>query len=227
MLGTYVNVIAVIIGSTIGVLLHQRVPEKIKKIFFQAIGLVVLFIGISMALKTDNFVILIFSMVIGALIGEGVNLDSRVDRLGDFLKARLKSEDERFSEGMVSAFLIFCIGAMTIVGAIEDGLNNDPSILFAKSLLDGCVSIALASVFGIGVLFSVIPLFIFQGGITLLAAHANAFFTDALINELSAVGGILLMGLGIHLLEIKEIKVVNLLPSLIVVLLLAYVFPPC
>jgi uncharacterized membrane protein YqgA involved in biofilm formation len=224
MLGTYVNVVAVIIGSSIGVLLHQQFPEKLKKIVFQAVGLVVLFLGISMALKTDNFVIIIFSLVIGAIIGEWIDLDTHVDRFGNLLKARFKSEDDRFSEGLVTAFLIFCIGAMTIIGAIEDGLNNDPSILYAKALLDGGVSIALASTFGIGVLFSVIPLFIFQGGITVVAASSEAFFTDTLINELSAVGGIVLMVLGIQLLEIKEIKVINLLPALIVVTLLVRLF---
>jgi uncharacterized membrane protein YqgA involved in biofilm formation len=224
MLGTYVNVIAVIIGSIIGVLLHQRFPENLKKIGFQAIGLCVLFLGISMALKTENFLILIFSMLIGAISGELMHLDRRIDQFGEFLKARIGSTDDQFSEGFVTAFLIFCIGAMTIVGSIEDGLNNDPSILFAKSLMDGCASIALASTFGIGVLFSAIPLFIFQGGITLLAASSKAFFTEVLITELSAVGGVILMGLSIQLLDLKEIKVVNLLPALIVVIVLVRLF---
>jgi uncharacterized membrane protein YqgA involved in biofilm formation len=224
MLGTYVNVIAVIIGSIIGVLLHQRFPENLKKIGFQAIGLCVLFLGISMALKTENFLILIFSMLIGAISGELMHLDRRIDQFGEFLKARIGSTNDQFSEGFVTAFLIFCIGAMTIVGSIEDGLNNDPSILFAKSLMDGCASIALASTFGIGVLFSAIPLFIFQGGITLLAASSKAFFTEVLITELSAVGGVILMGLSIQLLDLKEIKVVNLLPALIVVIVLVRLF---
>jgi uncharacterized membrane protein YqgA involved in biofilm formation len=224
MLGTYVNVVAVIIGSIIGVLLHQRFPESIRKIGFQAIGLCVLFLGIIMALKTENFLILIFSMLIGAIIGELMHLDRRIDQFGEFLKARIGSTNDQFSEGLVTAFLIFCIGAMTIIGSIEDGLNNDPSILFAKSLMDGCASIALASTFGIGVLFSAIPLFIFQGGITLLAASSKAFFTEVLITELSAVGGVILMGLSIQLLDLKEIKVVNLLPALIVVIVLVRLF---
>ena len=222
MLGTYVNVVAVIIGSIIGVLLHQRFPENLKKIGFQAIGLCVLFLGISMALKTENFLILIFSMLIGALIGEAIHLDRHIDRFGEFLKAHIGSTNEQFSEGLVTAFLIYCTGAMTIVGAIEDGLTNNPSILFAKSLMDGCASIALASTFGIGVLFSVIPLFIFQGGITLLAASSKAFFTETLLNELSAVGGVILMGLGIHLMDLKELKVVNFLPALFVVIVLVH-----
>ncbi|MBN1763099.1 MAG: DUF554 domain-containing protein [Methanomicrobia archaeon] len=224
MLGTYVNVVAVIIGSIIGVLLHQRFPENLKKIGFQAIGLCVLFLGISMALKTENFLILILSMLIGALIGEALHLDRHIDRFGAFLKAHIGSTNEQFSEGLVTAFLIYCTGAMTVIGAIEDGLNSDPSILFAKSLMDGCASIALASTFGIGVLFSAIPLFIFQGGITLLAASSKAFFTETLITELSAVGGVILMGLSIQLLDLKEIKVVNLLPALIVVIVLVRLF---
>jgi uncharacterized membrane protein YqgA involved in biofilm formation len=163
-------------------------------------------------------------MLIGAIIGELMHLDRRIDQFGEFLKARIGSTNDQFSEGFVTAFLLFCIGAMTIVGSIEDGLNNDPSILFAKSLMDGCASIALASTFGIGVLFSAIPLFVFQGGITLLAASSKAFFTEVLITELSAVGGVILMGLSIQLLDLKEIKVVNLLPALIVVIILVRVF---
>jgi len=225
MLGTYVNTAAVIIGSLIGVALHQRFPDNLKKIGFQAIGLCVLVLGISMALKTERFIILIFSMLLGALIGEALHLDRHIDRFGEFLKTRIGgSANDQFSEGLVTSFLIYCMGAMTIIGAIEDGLNGDPSILFAKSLLDGCASIALASTFGIGVLFSAIPLFVFQGGLTLLAASSQAFFTEALVTELSAVGGVILMGLGIQLLELKELKVINLLPALIVVIILVRVF---
>jgi len=225
MLGTYVNTAAVIVGSLIGIALHQRFPENLKKIGFQAIGLCVLVLGISMALKTERFIVLIFSMLLGALVGEALHLDQHIDRLGAFLKTRIGgSAKDQFSEGLVTAFLIYCMGALTIIGAIEDGLNGDPSILFAKSLLDGCASIALASTFGIGVLFSALPLFVFQGGITLLAASSQAFFTEPLVTELSAVGGVILIGLGIQLLELKKLKVINLLPALMVVILLVRVF---
>jgi len=129
--------------------------------------------------------------------------------------------DERFTKGMVTAFLLFCVGSMTIIGAIEDGINGDPSILYAKSSLDLFTSSALASVFGMGVLFSIIPLFIFQGGITIAAAAASPFFTESIIAELSAAGGILLMGIGIDMMEIKKIKVANMLPSLAVAAVIA------
>lgn len=224
MFGTYVNVTAVMIGSVIGLLIHKHFPEKIKKIVFQGIGLVTVFIGLQMTFKTDNLVILFSSILIGAVIGEMTDIKKYLDRFGNFLKVKFGSEDDKFVEGLVTAFLIFCVGSMTIIGAIEDGLNSDPSILFAKSILDGVVSIPLASVFGIGVLFSAVPLFIFQGGITLLAAYSKAFFTGILINELNAVSGILLLGLGINMLEIKEIRVVNLLPSLIVSIVLVNLF---
>jgi len=225
MYGTYVNTVAVIIGSLIGVALHRELPERIKKIIFQGIGLVTLFIGVQMALKTSNLAVLFFSILIGAVAGETVDVEKHLERFGNLLKTKFKSEDERFIDGLVTAFLIFCVGSMTIIGAIEDGLNGDPSILIAKSILDGFTSMSLASVFGIGVLFSAIPLFTFQGAITLLAVYSRTFFTETLINELSAVGGILLLGLGIKILEIKEIKVANLLPSLFFVLVLVYLFP--
>jgi len=220
-----VNTVAVIIGSLIGVALHRELPQRIKKIIFQGIGLVTLFIGVQMALKTSNLAVLFFSILIGAVAGETVDVEKHLERFGNLLKTKFKSEDERFINGLVTAFLIFCVGSMTIIGAIEDGLNGDPSILIAKSILDGFTSMSLASVFGIGVLFSAIPLFTFQGAITLLAVYSRTFFTETLINELSAVGGILLLGLGIKILEIKEIKVANLLPSLFFVLVLVYLFP--
>jgi len=177
-----------------------------------------------MAFKSGNLVILFSSILVGAVIGETIDIEKYLDDFRIFLKSRFKSKDGRFIEGLVTAFLIFYVGSMIIIGAIEDGLNNNPSILYTKSILDGFVSISLASVFGIGVLFSAIPLFISQGGVTLLAAYSKAFFTEELINELSAVGGILLLGLGISILEIKKLKVVNLLPSLIVVIVLVKIF---
>lgn len=224
MLGTYVNVVAVVVGSLIGLVLHQRFPEKLKRIGFQAIGLCVLVLGTSMALKTDKFLILIFSLLIGAITGEALGLDRHIERFGEWLKARIGSTNDQFSEGLVSAFLLYCTGAMTVIGAIEDGLNNDPSILYAKSLMDGCASVALASAFGLGVLLSALPLFLYQGGITLAAASAKSFFTEPLITELSAVGGVILMGLGIQLLDLKEIRVVNFLPALLVVIILVHMF---
>jgi uncharacterized membrane protein YqgA involved in biofilm formation len=225
MYGTLVNTAAVIIGSSVGLILRRGLPERIKRIIFQGIGLVTLFIGVQMALQTSNLVVLFLSILLGAIIGEAVDIQSRLEAFGSFLKTKTKSKEERFTEGVLTAFLIFCVGSMTIVGAIQDGLNGDSSILIAKSILDGFVSVSLASALGIGVMFSAVPLFIFQGAITVLAAFSRAFFTEILISQLSAVGGILLLGLGINMLEIKEIKISNLLPALLVVPIIVYLFP--
>ncbi len=225
MQGTLVNAIAVIIGSLIGLGFRGSFPDRIKSIVFQGIGLVTLFIGFHMSLKTSNLVVLFFSMLIGAIIGEAINIDKHIEGFGNFIKSKLSSKEDKFVEGFITAFLIFCMGSMTIVGSIEDGLSGNPSILYAKSMLDCFASISLASVLGVGVLFSAIPLFLFQGGITLLASLSRSFFTEAVINELSATGGIILIGLGINILEIKKIRVANLLPSLLISAIIIYLLP--
>ena len=225
MQGTYVNAVAVVVGSLAGIILRGRFPEKIKDMVFQGIGLVTLFIGFQMSLKTSNLVILFFSILVGAILGEVTNLERHIEDFGNFIKSKFGSKEDKFVEGFITAFLIFCMGSMTIIGSIEDGLNGNPSILYAKSILDGFASISLASVLGMGVLFSAIPLLLYQGGITLLASLSKTFFTDAVINELSASGGIILIGLGINLLDIRKIKVANLLPSLVISAAITYILP--
>ncbi|MEM2273363.1 MAG: DUF554 domain-containing protein [Candidatus Bathyarchaeia archaeon] len=222
MQGTFVNAIAVVIGSLIGLALRGGFPEKIKNIVFQGIGVVTLFIGFQMAMKTNNLIILFFSVLIGAIVGELLNIEGHIEGFGNLIKSKFSSREDKFVEGFITAFLIFCMGSMTIIGSIEDGLNGNPSILYAKSMLDCFASISLASALGAGVLFSAIPLLLYQGGITMLASLSKDFFTRAVINELSAAGGIILIGLGINILEIKRIRVANLLPSLIISAVLAY-----
>ncbi|MEM0049656.1 MAG: DUF554 domain-containing protein [Candidatus Bathyarchaeia archaeon] len=222
MQGTLVNAIAVIIGSLIGLALRRSFPERIKKIVFQGIGLVTLFIGFQMTMKTGNLIILFFSVTIGAVIGEFLNIEGHIEDFGNLIKLKFSSKEDKFIEGFITAFLIFCMGSMTIIGSIEDGLNRNPSILYAKSVLDGFTSISLASALGVGVLFSAIPLLLYQGGITILASLLKDFFREVVINEVSAAGGIILIGLGINILEIRKMRVSNLLPSLIVSAVLAY-----
>jgi len=224
MLGTWINAGTVIVGSSIGLLIHSRLPRRITTIVFQGIGLFTLFLGITMAMKTGNFLVMIFSIVLGGIAGELLDVDGRMTRMSDYLKKRIRLKSERFSEGLVTAFLIFCMGSMSILGPIEEGLGKPPNILLAKSLLDAFSSMALAASLGVGVLFSVIPLVLYQGGITLAASYVQSFFTNVLINELTAVGGILLIGLGINILEIKSLKILNMLPSLVIVVILAYFF---
>ena len=224
MLGTIVNVATVLAGSALGLLFHRRLPEKITGIVFQGIGLFTLFLGFSMASKTSNFLIMIFSIVIGSIIGELLSLDSVLDKFSDRLKNRIGSKNDKFSEGLIAAFLLFCMGSMTILGAFEEGLGNSPNLLYAKSLLDGFSSIALSAGLGIGVMFSAIPLLIYQGGLTLFAGWLGEFFSDIVINEMSAVGGLMLIGLGISILEIKSIKVINMTPGLVVAIILSAIF---
>lgn len=224
MTGTWINAAAVIAGSTLGLLIHKKLPQRFTRIVFQAIGLFTLFLGISMALRTGHELFLILSMVIGGLIGEAVHLEDRLNSLSDVLAARLKTDNLQFTQGLITAFLLFCIGSLTLLGAIEEGLGHPPRLLLTKSLLDFFSSIALSAAFGIGVMFSVIPLILFQGGITLLAALFGEVLSEQLITELTAVGGLMILALGINLLELKRIKVSNFLPGLIIIVILVFIW---
>lgn len=223
-LGTLVNVAAVVAGSLLGLILHARLPKPLTEIAFQAIGLFTLFFGFSMALKTQHVLILVFAIVGGSIIGELLGIDAGLNRLGEWLKARLRLGSPRFSEGLVAAFLLFCMGSMTVLGAIEAGTGRSPTLYYVKSLLDGFAAIALASALGIGVFFSAIPLFLYQGGLTLLAQVLGTVLSDAIVAETTAAGGLILVGLGINILEIRRLRVANMLPALGVAALLAWLF---
>ena len=222
--GSLVNALTVILGSTIGLLLRKKFPENIKAIIFEGVGLGTLVLGMKMAFQVEDFLIFIFSLIFGGIVGELIHLETRMERMGDGLKARLKTQDARFTEGLITAFLIFCVGSMTFVGAINEGLNGDRTLILTKAILDGFTSIALASVYGLGVLLSALPLFIIQASLTLLAAQFQGFFSDLIINQLTAVGGALILGIGLNLLGIKKIKTSNLLPGLLVVIVLTLIF---
>jgi len=198
--GTIVNVIAVVAGSLVGLFFARFVTERIKLIIMQALGLSVMLIGISMALRTDNILIVTGSMVLGGILGEVLDIEGWLDRMGERLKKRVRSKSGTFVTGFVTASLVYCVGAMAVVGSLEEGIRNDPSILYAKSLLDGFASIVFASALGVGVIFSIIPVFIYQGALTFLGMFLERFLTDAVIAELSATGGLLILGIGINLI---------------------------
>ena len=225
MIGTIVNIIAVLAGGSIGLLLNKSLPVRYVKIFFQVMGIFTVFLGISMALKSTHVLHMVMALISGSLIGEWLNLQSGMEKLGESIKQKIKFKNDKFTDGLLTAFLLYCVGSMTILGAIEEGIGGTPKLLLIKSLMDGVSSIALASGLGAGVLFSVIPLFLFQGGLTLLAMFFGDFFPAIMITELTAVGGILLMGLGIDILEIKKIKVMNMLPALIMIIIFMWLFP--
>ncbi len=224
-IGSVVNAATVVAGSLLGMLVRQRLPERIKAIIFQAVGLATLVLAMQMALQVEgDFLILIFSLIFGGIVGELIRLDSRLEAFGDALKRRIRIKNDRFTEGLVTAFLIFCVGSMTFVGALNEGLSGDRTLILSKAILDGFTSIVLASVYGVGVLFSAVPLFVVQASLTLLAAQFQTLFPEILIGQLTAVGGVLILGIGLNLLEIKLIKTVNLLPALVVVVVLTAIF---
>jgi len=224
MIGTLVNTAAVIAGGIAGLLLKKKMPDRVKKIYFQAIGLFTMALGISMVASIQHILIVVISLAIGSLIGEWINLEKLTVHWSEKLKKRFKFGNETFSEGLISSFLLFCVGSMTILGAIQEGTGGSPDLLYTKSLMDFFSAILLASAFGIGVAFSAIPLFIFQGLLTLLAMGASHFFTEIIILGITNIGGILLLGLGINILEIKKIKIMNMLPSLLLVVIFLWIF---
>ncbi|MEE4255449.1 MAG: DUF554 domain-containing protein [Bacteroidales bacterium] len=221
-MGTIINVAAVIVGSLIGLLINRKLPQKIVTIIFQVMGLFTLVLGISMSLKTEHYIIVIASLVLGAVIGEWIGLEKYMNQWSEKLKSRLKFGNDKFTDGLVTAFLLYCMGAMTILGAVEEGLEGTYDILLMKSLMDGVSSVALASALGVGVIFSVIPMLVYQGGLTLFSAYVEEHFTEVIISDLSATGGILLIGLGINILEIKHLKILNMVPALVIVVILSY-----
>lgn len=224
MIGTLINAGAVTLGSIIGMLIGKRVPGRLATALFHAVGLFTIAIGISMTLKTNNFLIMIFSLILGTIVGEILKIEQGLEKLGEKVKTKIKSNHAKFSEGLITSFLLYCMGSMTVLGAFEEGLGEKPTLLLTKSLLDGFAAIALASSFGIGVIFAAVPLLIYQAALTLFASYLGNFLTDPVINEMTAVGGIMLVGLGISILEIKKIKVINLIPSLLFAILFALLF---
>ena len=222
--GTLINAAAVIIGSLIGLLFHARLPQRYTDILFQAIGLFTIVLGISMALKAEVWILVILSLIIGAIIGEALRMDRFFDQLAGRLGKYFGIGSGMFNEGLLTSFLLFCMGSMTVLGAIEEGLGGKPELFYIKSLMDGISSIALASGMGLGVLFSVVPLFLYQAGLTVLAAQFGSFMPELMITGISATGGIILVGLGLNLLKITQLRILNLLPSLVVLVLVTFLY---
>lgn len=228
-LGTIINVIAIVIGSVTGILLHKFIPDRLQKTVISGVGLSVCFVGISGviskmltydkgAFNTKDTMIMVASLVIGAFIGELLNIEKQLERFGDFCKSHIKTKKQnaRFTEGFVSASLLFCVGAMAIVGSLEDGLSGNYSTLFAKSLMDGTISIFFAATMGTGVILSVLPVAIYQGAITLLAGVIKPLLSDVLISQISLVGSVLIFAIGLNMVANTKIKIGNLLPAVLV-----------
>ena len=220
MRGTLVNVVAVLFGSGIGLAVGNRLPERLQRIITTGLGLSTLLIGMQMALKVQNMLVLIASLVIGGVVGELLGIEAGLERAGEWLKSRARSSSGTFVTGFVTASLVFCVGPMTIVGSIQEGMSGNPEIIYTKSMLDGAASVAFASSLGIGVSFAAVTVLVLQGALTLLGAQLAFLLRAEILNELTATGGLLILAIGLMLLEVKRIRVANLLPALVVVVLL-------
>lgn len=218
-LGTLVNAGTVIAGSSIGLIFHKGLKDRYRDIIFHAIGLFTLGLGVLMFTKVSDPLIVVLSLIVGGLLGEWMILETRVERFAAWLKKKVKSDDNRFVDGMLSGFMLFCVGSMTIIGTMDEGLRGDHSLLLMKSLMDGFASIGLASSLGAGVLFSAIPLLIYQLALTLLAYFFQGLFTPQIIAQMTALGGALIVGVGLQLLDVKKIRLINILPAIVVVIL--------
>jgi len=216
MFGTIVNTVAIIAGSLIGLLFKGSIPEKYSQTIMHGIGLAVILIGLKTALKTDDILLIIISLAIGSAIGELLRIEDRLERLGKWLGRLVSGDKEGIANGFVTASLIYCVGAMAIVGSLESGLSGNHQTLFAKSLLDGIGSILFASTLGLGVIFSAVSVFVYQGTITLAASVLKQFLIPGVVIQMSAVGGLLILAIGINLLEIKKLKIGNMLPAIFI-----------
>ena len=222
MLGTIVNVIAIICGSLLGLLFRKGIPDNYKEIIMSGIGLSVILIGVKSALSSDQLLIVIFSVIIGAGIGEFLKIEAKLESLGSYFERKLASKSSdtgSFARGFVTASLVFCVGSMAIVGALESGLTGNHQTLFAKSILDGVTSLIFASSLGIGVLFSGVAVFLYQGAITLTAVFMKNLLVAETISQMTSVGGLLILAIGLNLLGITKIRVGNLLPGIFLPLL--------
>ncbi|HVF31731.1 MAG TPA: DUF554 domain-containing protein [Acidimicrobiales bacterium] len=250
-LGTAINVATIVAGTGAGLLVGGRIPERARATVLQSVGLVTLALGVGQAIRTDNIVFPLVAVVVGGLLGEALRIEDRLEAFGDRIRRRVErdvdvevegfwrepvTDSDReplqkpaaagstFVEGFVAASLLFCVGPLAILGSISDGLEGDVGVLVVKAALDGLVSVVFAATLGWGVGFSVLPVLVYQGLLTLLAGSADAVLTDRMILEGTATGGIMVMGIALRLLDLKAVRVGSLLPGLLLAPALVAVF---
>ncbi|MCK5006136.1 MAG: DUF554 domain-containing protein [Spirochaetales bacterium] len=218
MIATLVNCVAVIIGSLIGLILHMKINESFKRVVYVGAGMISLILGIKMGLVTTRIVFMALALIVGGMLGEWWNVEGGILRFGEFLKRRFakKESGKDFAGGFLNASVLFCVGAMTLVGAFKAGAEGNYDLILTKSVMDGFMAIMLTAAMGIGVAFSAITILVYQGGITLLAGILQPLVNELLLGELTAVGGVLVIMIGLNLLRLSKLKTANYIPALLV-----------
>ena len=222
--GSIFNSLTVLIGSSLGLLLGKFIPEKLQENIFNCLGLFTMYVGINMMLGMKHSIAVLLSLVLGTVTGELMGIEDKLNSLGDTIKAKLHAENSRFTEGFVTATLLFCVGSMAIIGAFNDGLRHDPELLMTKGVMDGIAATLFAGSLGLGVLMSVVPLFIYQGTLTLLAVWAEPFITADMFANISGIGGLMILAIGLNMLKVTRIKLGDMLPGLVYVVFFTMIF---
>ncbi|NLJ60484.1 MAG: DUF554 domain-containing protein [Firmicutes bacterium] len=225
MKGTLINVAAILGGTSLGMLLKTRMPDRVSQVVIQGIGMFTVFLGIRLALQTQSVLTTLFSLIVGGIIGAVLDIGGHLERVAGRLEAHLQTQQSRISEGFLTATLLFCVGPMAIIGSLEDGISGNYQILMTKSMMDGFCSIAFGAAMGIGVALSAVAVLVYQGGLTVLSSFMKQILTDAAIMEMTATGGLLIVGIGLDMLGIKKIQVADLLPAIAIAPILIRLFP--
>jgi len=224
MLGTIVNSLAIVVGALIGFFFKNVIPSKLSDSLLKASAMAVLAVGLKLTLVGEDLTLLIVSIILGTLIGELINIEGKLDKLGEFVESKFKNKESNITQGFVSCTLIYCVGSMAIVGSIQSGLTGNHEILFSKAVLDGIISITMAVTMGIGVVLSAASVFIYQGTITLLAQFLQSVLSDVVVSEMTAIGGVLIMAISFNFLEIKRIRVGNMIPAVFIPIIYFMIF---
>ncbi|MBQ3397239.1 MAG: DUF554 domain-containing protein [Synergistaceae bacterium] len=222
--GTVFNSLTVLAGSLAGLFIGKFIPQRLQETIFNCLGLFTMYVGINMTLGTKHSIAVLLSLVTGTITGDMLGLEIKLNSLGDTLKAKLHTSNAKFTQGFVTATLLFCIGSMAIIGAFNDGLRHDSELLMTKGIMDGIASVLLAGSMGFGVIFSVIPMFIYQGALTFFAVWAEPFITPDMYANISGLGGLMIMGIGLNMLKITRLKLGDMLPALIYVIFFTVIF---
>jgi len=216
MIGTIANALAIVAGGIVGLIFKNAIPEKISNALLKATGLAVIGIGINLMLTGENYSLIIISMVVGTAIGEAIDIEGKLDRFGAFIESKMKNKEANLALGFVTSTLVCCVGSMSIVGSIQSGLTGNHEILFSKAVLDGITAVTFAATMGVGVVLSGISVFVYQGTITMLASFMQSLLSTVVVNEMTAIGGVIIMGMGLNFIIANRMKVGNFLPALFI-----------